>query len=118
MTNKTDDSETGTPAVRDQPRRGRRRTRRSRSRRRGGFISGLHEASITLLQAEVDALSHAVNSYMERNEEVRKNEGRLRLADVGSNYIDAMWDGYDRLVMVPRKVRDAYDEEVDREYDE
>ncbi len=55
---------------------------------------------------------------MERNEEVRKNEGRLRLADVGSNYIDAMWDGYDRLVMVPRKVRDAYDEEVDREYDE
>ncbi|NVB40704.1 hypothetical protein G6O69_22890 [Pseudenhygromyxa sp. WMMC2535] len=85
---------------------------------RGGVLSAIHEASMTLVGAQADVLSEILSSYRERYEESVEDNDNHWIFDMGKNVTNALWDGFEHASEIPRQVRDAYRDERDYDPDE
>jgi hypothetical protein len=112
-------SETGEFPARSSNRRdSKKRRRRGRSLERGSIFSALHEASVEMFSAHVDAMQDIVKSYRERSDSTRDDDSDNHWAfDMKDNVNESLWDGYDRLVNIPKRVRQVYRDERDRDDD-
>lgn len=68
-----------------------------------------------MASAHVDAISETVTSYRERHESSRDDSDNHWLVDVQDNLTDAWWDAYDNFTDIPRRARNAYLDEWDRD---
>ncbi len=106
-----DDDNTGT-------RRRRRRRRRRGGLIRGGVFAAIREAALEGLAGTSRALADSVGTFVDQERDDRDKGRRRRIDRTVDNFRDARWDAYDTLIDVPRKMRDAYNDEIDAYEDE
>ena len=97
--------------------------RRPRRRRRGGVVRGgifaaVREAALEGIGGGSRALADSIDTFVKQERDDRDRGRRRRVDRTVDNFRDARWDAYDALIDVPRKMRDAYYDEVDAYDDE